>query len=90
MLCKIAAIPSRNEPSNITIADSYRVGHVPLLFLCRKGDSAMSVMVHPMPDSVSLRVTGDITTTLTVPFYDDDRFLLGFSDGTLLIGTYDC
>jgi phage baseplate assembly protein gpV len=49
----------------------------------------MSVMVHPMPDSVSLRVTGDITTTLTVPYDDDDRFLLGFSDGTLLIGTYD-
>ncbi|MDX3911349.1 MAG: hypothetical protein QHC67_16255 [Sphingobium sp.] len=49
----------------------------------------MSVLVQPIPDSVRLRVTGDIETTLTVPYDDDDRSLLGFSDGTLLLGTYD-
>lgn len=49
----------------------------------------MGVMIEPIPDSVRLRVTGDVETILSVPFDDDDRFLLGFSDGTLLIGTYD-
>ena len=49
----------------------------------------MSVVIQPVPDSVALLVTGDITTRLTVPYDDDDRFLLGFSDGTLLIGTYN-
>ena len=48
----------------------------------------MTVMIEPIPDSVRLRVTGDIHTMLTVPYDDDDRFLLGFSDGTLLMGTY--
>jgi hypothetical protein len=89
MLVKIAATPSKNEPSIITIADSFHVGHVLLLFLCRKGDSVVSVIIKPIPDSVALRVTGDITTTLAVPYDDDDRFLVGFSDGTLLIGTYN-
>ena len=41
----------------------------------------MSVVIRPVPDSVALLVTGDITTRLTVPYDDDDRFLLGFSDG---------
>lgn len=49
----------------------------------------MGVMIDPIPDSVRLRVTGDIETILLVPYDDDDRFFLGFSDGTLLIGTYD-
>lgn len=49
----------------------------------------MSILVRPIPDSVRLRVTGDIETTLTVPYEDDDRFLVGFSDGTLLLGAYD-
>ena len=49
----------------------------------------MSVVIQPIPDSVALLVTGDITTRLTVPFDDADRFLLGFSDGTLLVGTYN-
>lgn len=49
----------------------------------------MGVLVQPIPDSVRLRVTGDIETTLTVPYDDDDQFLLGISDGTLLQGTYD-
>lgn len=49
----------------------------------------MCVMVEAIPDSVRLRVTGDIETTLTVPYDDDDRFLLGFSEGTLLMGTYN-
>nr|WP_232366611.1 hypothetical protein [Alteripontixanthobacter muriae] len=45
--------------------------------------------IEPVPGSVSLRVTGDVETLLTVPFDDNDRFLLGLSDGTLLLGTYD-
>ncbi|KXU29478.1 hypothetical protein A0J57_23180 [Sphingobium sp. 22B] len=49
----------------------------------------MSVLVQPIPDSVRLRVTGDVETVLSVPYEDDDRFLLGFSEGTLLIGFYD-
>lgn len=49
----------------------------------------MTVLIEPIPDSVRLRVTGDIETTLMVPYGDDDRFLIGFSDGTLLLGTYD-
>lgn len=49
----------------------------------------MSVTVEAIPDSVRLLVRGDIETTLTVPYDDDDRFLLGFSDGTLLLGTYN-
>lgn len=49
----------------------------------------MCVMVEAIPNSVRLRVTGDIETTLTVPYDADDRFLLGFSDGTLLLGAYN-
>lgn len=49
----------------------------------------MSIMVQPIPESVRLRVSGDIETILTVPYEDDDRFLVGFSDGTLLLGCYD-
>jgi len=71
------------------IAESFYFPHVPFLFSCRKGDSVMAVTIEPIPNSVRLRVTGDIKTVLTVPYDDDDRFLLGFSDGTLLLGTYD-
>lgn len=88
-LVRIAAIPNKNDPSIITIVESFLVLHVLYLFSCRKGDSAMSVMVEAIPESVRLRVTGDIETTLTVPYDDDDRFLLGFSDGTLLQGAYN-
>ncbi|OBX19293.1 hypothetical protein A9995_09010 [Erythrobacter sp. QSSC1-22B] len=49
----------------------------------------MTVEIEPMPGSHRLRVTGDLETVLRVPFEDDDRFLLGVSDGTLLLGTYD-
>lgn len=49
----------------------------------------MALTIEPVPGTVSLRVTGDFATILTVPFDDDDRFLLGLSDGTLLLGTYD-
>lgn len=49
----------------------------------------MSVTIEPIPGSVRLRSTGDIETVLTVPYDDDDRFFIGFSDGTLLQGTYD-
>ena len=49
----------------------------------------MAVTIEPIPSSVQLRVMGDIETVLTVPYADDDRFLLGLSDGTLLLATYD-
>jgi len=49
----------------------------------------MSVLIDPIPDSVRLRVKGDIETVLTVPYEDDDRFLIGLSDGTLIQGLYD-
>ena len=49
----------------------------------------MALTIEPIPDRAQLRVTGDLETLLTVPFDDDDRFLLGLSDGTLLLGTYD-
>ncbi|WP_397586625.1 hypothetical protein [Sphingobium fuliginis] len=88
-LVSTAAIPTKNEPSIITIADSFFVRHVPHLFSCRKGDSAMAVLIRPIPDSVRLSVTGDIETILTVPYEDDDRFLIALSDGTLLLGCYD-
>lgn len=49
----------------------------------------MTVKIEPVPESVRLRVSGDIETTLAVPYEDDDRFLIGLSDGTLLQGAYD-
>ena len=49
----------------------------------------MAVTIKPLPGSPRLHVSGDLETVLTVPFDDDDRFLLGLSDGTLLLGTYD-
>jgi len=49
----------------------------------------MAVTIEPVAGSVRLRVTGDIETTLAVPYDDDDRFLVGLSDGTLLLGNYD-
>jgi hypothetical protein len=49
----------------------------------------MGVRIEPIPNSVRVRITGDIETTLSVPFEDDDRFMVGLSDGTLLIGFYD-
>lgn len=49
----------------------------------------MSVRVEPIPDSVRLRISGDVETVLSVPYDDDDRFLVGFSEGTLLVGSYD-
>lgn len=49
----------------------------------------MTVLIERIPDSVRLRVTGDIETTLIVPYGDDNRFLIEFSDGTLLLGTND-
>lgn len=49
----------------------------------------MCVSIHPIPDSVRLRVSGDVETVLTVPFDADERFLVGLSDGTLLMGWYD-
>jgi hypothetical protein len=49
----------------------------------------MGVRIEPIPNSVRVRITGDIETTLSVPFEDDDRFLVALSDGTLLVGSYD-
>ena len=49
----------------------------------------MSVTILPVPSYPRLQVSGDIEAILHVPFDDDDRFLVGVSDGTLLLGTYD-
>ncbi|NWK94885.1 hypothetical protein DM806_04220 [Sphingobium lactosutens] len=49
----------------------------------------MCVSITPIPDSVRLRVTGDVETVLAVPYDKDERFLVGLSDGTLLMGCYD-
>lgn len=49
----------------------------------------MGVVVEAIPESVRIKVTGDIETVLSVPYEDDDRFLVGLSDGTLLVGSYD-
>jgi hypothetical protein len=49
----------------------------------------MSVRVEPVPDSVRLKISGDVETVLSVPYEDDDRFMVAFSDGTLLVGSYD-
>lgn len=49
----------------------------------------MAVTINPIAGRVRLEASGDIETVLTIPYDDDDRFLVGFSDGTLLQGTYD-
>lgn len=49
----------------------------------------MSITILPVPGYPRLQVIGDIEAILHVPFDDDDRFLVGVSDGTLLVGTYD-
>lgn len=49
----------------------------------------MSVTIFPVPGQPHIQVSGDIQAVLQVPFDDYDRFLVGISDGTLLIGTYD-
>jgi len=49
----------------------------------------MGVRIEPIPDSVRVKISGDIETVLSVPYEDDDRFLVGLSDGTLLVGSYD-
>lgn len=49
----------------------------------------MCVSITPIPDSVRLAVSGDVETVLTVPYEEDERFLVGLSDGTLLMGHYD-
>ncbi|UXC91103.1 hypothetical protein EGM87_01010 [Sphingobium sp. RSMS] len=85
---RIAATPIKNEPSILPIADSFPKSHVLFLFLNRKGDS-MGVRIEPIPNSVRVRISGDVETTLSVPYEDDDRFLVALSDGTLLVGSYD-
>ena len=49
----------------------------------------MSISILPIAGSARLSVTGDLDAVLSVPFDDDDRFLVGLSDGTLLQGVYD-
>jgi hypothetical protein len=49
----------------------------------------MSITIVPVPGCPRLEVRGDIEAVLQVPFDDDDRFLVGISDGSLLLGTYD-
>ncbi|AOF94744.1 hypothetical protein [Sphingobium sp. RAC03] len=49
----------------------------------------MCVSITPIPDSVRLRVSGDVETVLTVPYDEDERFLVGLSDGTVLMGYFD-
>lgn len=49
----------------------------------------MCVLIRPISDSVRLRVSGDVETVLAVPYDADERFLIGLSDGTLLMGAYD-
>lgn len=49
----------------------------------------MGITISPVAGLARLQVTGDIDAVLAVPFDDDDRFLVGASDGTLLLGTYD-
>ncbi|MDM7957028.1 hypothetical protein [Blastomonas sp.] len=49
----------------------------------------MSVTISPVPGKPHIQVSGDIQAVLQVPFDDDDRFLVGISDCTLLVGTYD-
>jgi hypothetical protein len=89
MLVRTAATPIKNDPSIIMIADSFLRDMFAICSHVGKGDSAMTVKIEPVPESVRLRVNGDIETTLAVPYEDDDRFLIGLSDGTLLQGAYD-
>lgn len=37
----------------------------------------MGVMIEAIPESARVQVTGDVETMLSVPFEDDDRFLIG-------------
>ncbi|AOF98813.1 hypothetical protein BSY18_4126 (plasmid) [Blastomonas sp. RAC04] len=45
-LDRIAAMPSRNEPSIVTMPISFPDLHVPLMFSCRKVDSAFIHLVR--------------------------------------------
>lgn len=49
----------------------------------------MGVMIEPIAETPRIRVSGDVETVLTVAYESDERFLLGLSDGTLLVGAYD-
>ena len=43
----------------------------------------MCVSIHPIPNSVRLRVAGDVEKVLTVPYDTDERFLVGLSRALL-------
>jgi hypothetical protein len=49
----------------------------------------MGIKIEAIPESCRLRVTGDIETVLSVPYDYDERFMIGMSEGTLLVGAYD-
>lgn len=49
----------------------------------------MGIKIEAIPESCRLRVSGDVETVLRVPFDYDERFMIGTSEGTLLVGTID-
>lgn len=49
----------------------------------------MAVLLRGVPLRERLEVTGDIQTTLKLPFTDYSLFYLSFSDGTLSEGIYE-
>ena len=49
----------------------------------------MALRIEPASGGMSMQVTGDIETQLAIPCDDAGRFLLGASDGTLLLGRFD-
>ena len=51
-----AAIPSRNDPSMMIIADSFTAANVPQMFSCRKGDSARSARIVPVSVGCGVRL----------------------------------
>lgn len=49
----------------------------------------MGIKIEAIPESCRLRVSGDVETVLRVPYDYDERFMIGTSEGTLLVGTID-
>jgi hypothetical protein len=45
----------------------------------------VALRIEPAPGGMSMQVTGDIETQLAIPCDGAGRFLLGASDGTLLL-----
>lgn len=49
----------------------------------------MGIKIEAIPESCRLRVSGDVETVLRVPYDYDERFMIGTSEGTLLVGSID-